>query len=186
MALSVRRSILTKSLPVVVCLFGLGCILSATALAQHPGGRVAGVPAPPMIHAPVYRAPSYQAPIYRAPSYAPAYAPHVSTGSRGIGTVIFQPPIRPFRPVVRLYIFPVANGAFWPSNFCWWATCEQFWTSALLYNSMPNDLWNPANSFLPPTDPDSRVCLWRRKAGQSTAFPERRNESLRHGLLGRR
>jgi hypothetical protein len=152
MALAVRRSILMKSLPVVVCLFGLVCFTSTPALAQHPGGRVAAAPAPPMIHAPVYRAPSYQTPIYRNPSYVPAYAPHVSTGSRGIGALIFRPPFRPrpFPPILRFYIFPVSPGAFWPSNFCWWATCDYFWTSALLYNSAPLDVWNPANSLPQP------------------------------------
>lgn len=156
MALAVRRSILEKYFLVFSCLFALVCALIPPALAQHYGGRVAGAPAPapPVMHAPVYRAPTYQIPIYRAPSYTPVYAPRISTGSavRAFGLVTIRPPfrpIRPFPPIVRYYIFPV-NSAFWPSNFCWWATCEQFWTSALLYNSIPNDLWNPANSFLPP------------------------------------
>ena len=158
MAIAVRRSILTKFLPVVVCLV---CILSTPALAQHPGGRVAAAPAGPMTHAPVYRAPSYQTPIYRNPSYATAYAPHFSTGSRGIGALIFRPPFRPrpFPPILRLYIFPVVPSAFWPSNFCWWATCDYFWTSALVYNSAPLDLWNPANSSVPPA-PETPVYVY--------------------------
>ena len=154
MALAVRRSILTKYSP-VACLFSLVCFLSTPALAQRPGGRVAGAPAPPITHAPVYRTPAYQAPIYRNSIYAPAYASRTSTGWSGHAfyAVTVRPPfrpIRPFPPVVRFYIFPAVSGPYWPSNFCWWATCDYFWTSALLYNSAPLDVWNPANSFLSP------------------------------------
>jgi|SRR5579871_3139793 len=151
MALAVRRSILNNCSLVGCCLF----VLISVASAQHPIGR-GSVPAtaPPVMHTPVYHAPTYQVPTYRAPSYAPIYAPRSSTGSSAgsFGVVTIRPPfrpIRPFPPVIRYYIFPVVNGP-WPSNFCWWATCDQFWTSALLYNSIPNDSWNPTNSFLPP------------------------------------
>lgn len=165
MALLVRRSILIKSLLVASCLFGLVSFLSIPAFAQHPGGRFVGSPAPPPVHAPVYRAPSYQTPIYRNPSYAPIYAPRVSAGfpARPFGTVMIRPPfrpIRPFPPIVRFYIFPPSSGPFWPSNFCWeWATCDYFWTSGLLYNSAPLDVWNPANSSAPPP-PEAPVYVY--------------------------
>lgn len=151
MALAVRRSILTNCSLGFRCL--LVCMLVPPTLAQHPVGRGAA-PTPPVMHTPVYHAPTYQIPTYRAPSYAPLYAPHTSTASsaRAFGLVTIRPPFRPIRPFppIRFYIFPVASGPFWSSNFCWWATCDQFWTYALLYNSIPNDVWNPANSFLPP------------------------------------
>lgn len=161
MALSVRRSILTKCLLAGTSLFLLICVLHAPAMAQHPGAPMAGAarpaPAPPVMHPPVYRAPAspgpiYRPPIYRAPGYAPVYQPRVSVlPARPFGTIPFRPPPRPIRPfpIFRFYLLPVVNGPFWPSNFCWWSTCDWFWTSALLYNAVPSDGWNPANYTIP-------------------------------------
>ena len=68
-------------------------------------------------------------------------------------TVIFRPPARPihpFPPIFRFYFFPVAIAPVWPASFCWWATCDRFWTASLVYNNVPLDSWNPANSIPPP------------------------------------
>ena len=160
MPLLVRRSILSKFsiARCYICLLAV-CGMTAAALAQHPG-RTPGVPArvpAPIIHAPVYPAPVYrapvsQAPMYRAPVYAPIYVPRVSSVSpvRPLGTIAFRPPLRPIRPaqpIIQIYIFPIVRGPFWPSYFCWWATCDQFWTSAFPYNAVSS--WNPV-SYLPP------------------------------------
>jgi len=157
MALLVRRSILIRSSIVRCSVFLLAVwALTTSALAQHPG-RTAGAPAPapaPIIHPPIYRAPVYQAPVYRAPVYAPIYVPRVSSLSpvRPLRTIAFRPPLRPIRPappIIQIYIFPLVGGTFWPSYFCWWATCDQFWASAFLYNPVPVSSWNPVN-YLPP------------------------------------
>ena len=165
MALSVRRSILRRAFLAGGCLTSVVLVLAAPALAQHPGNRYAGTPPPappppamhaPINHAPVYRAPIYQAPTYQAPIYrTPQYAavsgrgisaePHV----RGLGPVSLRPRPRPFPPF-RYYPFPVFIYPFWPSNVCWWATCDLFWTAALLDNNGPASLWSPSNSFPPP------------------------------------
>jgi hypothetical protein len=153
MARAVRPSILNKSLVVGCCLV----LFTYAAMAQHPIGRTAGpAPAAPIYHAPTYRAPVYQGPsVSRTPNYVSIYARRTSAGSPGhaLGIVTVRPPFRPihpFRPVAFFYIFPVVNGPFWPATFCWWATCDQFLGSEFFYNSAPNDLWNPANSSLPP------------------------------------
>jgi hypothetical protein len=50
------------------------------------------------------------------------------------GTAGFRSPWRPIRPFPRvlvIYESPfLLGGAFWGSNFCWWATCDFFgaWT----------------------------------------------------------
>src|SRR5579864_6561360 len=92
--------------------------------------------------------------FYRAPTYTPSWAPHISAGSpaRALGAITFRPPfrpIRPFPPIFRFVVFPVFPSPFLSSNLCWWATCDQFWTSAFLFNSSPVDGWNPANSSPP-------------------------------------
>ncbi|HET9308894.1 MAG TPA: hypothetical protein VFO46_22970 [Candidatus Sulfotelmatobacter sp.] len=167
MALLVRRSILIKFSVVRYCVFLLVvCAITAPALAQHTG-RTAGASAPvpaPILHPPVYRAPVYQAPVYhapiyqtpmnRAPVYAPIYVPRISSLSPvdPLGTIAFRPPLRPIRPappIIQIYVFPLVAGPFWPSYFCWWATCDQFWASAFLYSAVPVSSWNPAN-YLPP------------------------------------
>jgi hypothetical protein len=152
-----RRSILIKSAIARCCFFVLAvCAISAPAGAQHPG-RVAGaapIPPRPTVRAPVYRPPVYQSPIYRAPIYTPIYVPHISSLApvRPLGTIAFRPPLRPIRPappIIQIYVFPLVSGTFWPSYFCWWATCDQFWASAFLYNAAPISAWNHAN-YLPP------------------------------------
>ena len=157
MALLFRRSILIKSSMARCGVFLLAvCAITAPALAQHPG-RVAGaapIPTPPIVRAPVYHPPVYQAPVYRTPIYAPLYVPRIPSLSpvRPLSTIAFPPtlrPIRPALPIIQIYIFPLVAGQFWPSYFCWWATCDQFWASAFLYNAAPISSWNPAN-YLPP------------------------------------
>lgn len=162
MALFVRRSILTH---LSICwMLLLVCVLTPPVLAQHPGARVGGPAAPvpppmvhpPVYHPPVYQAPIYQAPIYRAPGYAPIAAPRFSTPSvHSYVTVPVRPPgpIRPIPPIYRFYFVPVFTSPFWPFNYCWWATCNQYWTSALIYNGLALGQWNPENYVLaPPTE----------------------------------
>lgn len=152
MALSFRRSILMnfRFLPGLL-FFG---VLAVPAWAQRPIPRVpTPAPVPPMVHTPMYRPPVYQAPIYRAPVYAPIAMPGMSVmpGLRTPVTAPYRtlPLMRPF-PLYRIYFFPVFSYPFWNYNFCWWAICDQYWTSTLIYNTIPNDQWNPAN-FIPPT-----------------------------------
>jgi hypothetical protein len=158
MALFVRRSFLTD----FSIVFFLSLLPIGEALAQHPAGRLGGaVPAPsapimhpPVYHPPVYQAPVYQPPIYRAPLYPPLTAPHYPTPSvRTFGIVPLRPPgpIRPFLPRYRVYVVPVFTSPFWPFNYCWWATCNQYWTAALIYNSPALGQWNPANYVLAPS-----------------------------------
>ena len=159
MVLLARRLIPMRRFVVVACLLVGLWIFPSPALAQHSDGRVGRaaipVPAPPIVRAPVYHAPVYQAPIYRYPTYVPIYAPRTSYLSP-VGTRILLPPFHPIRPappIIRIYIFPLVSGPFWPSYFCWWATCDQFWTSAFLYNAAPVSSWNPVNYLPPPPAP---------------------------------
>lgn len=156
MALCVRRSILINS---SIFLFCLSLFLNGKALAQHPGARVGGAapvpPAPimrpPVYHPPSYQAPIYQPPVYRGPIYAPITAPHTVTPSlRTFATtpVRLPGPIRPFPPRYLVYVVPVITTPFWPFNYCWWATCNQYWTSALVYNGVSFGQWNPSNYVL--------------------------------------
>jgi len=152
MALWLRRSILVEFLMV--------SWFVVPSLAQHRGfGAPAPAPAPPITHAPVYHPPIYQPQIYRSPGYAPVYAPRPSSAGsvRPMNTLGFRPPprpIRPFPPVIVIYPFPVFSGPFWnvpfwPSTYCWWANCDQFWISSLLYSPVPSSAWNPASYALP-------------------------------------
>jgi hypothetical protein len=154
MALSVRRSILMNSL-LKPCFF-LATLAVVPVLAQRPGRVTGAVPVspPPMVHAPVYHPPVYQPPVYRTPSYAPVYAPRIPSLSpvrplAALPSWLPSRPIRPAPPIIRIYIFPLVAGPFWPSYFCWWATCDQFWASAFIYNPSPFVSWNPVN-YLPP------------------------------------
>lgn len=155
MALFARRSILTDFSTVLFC---LSLFPTGKALAQRPGARVGGaapVPSapimrPPVYHAPVYQVPIYQPPSYRLPIYAPT-APHTMTPSlHTFATVPIRlpGPIRPFPPRYSIYVVPVFTTPFWPYNFCWWATCNQYWTSALIYNGATIGPWNPSNYVL--------------------------------------
>ena len=162
MALFVRRSILIDRLLIFCGL--LVWVLTPPVLAQHPGARLGGTPVPvpsppmahpPLYHPPVYQAPIYQAPIYRAPGYAPIASPGISMPSvHGFGTVPVRPPgpIRPFPPIYRFYFVPVPvfTTPLWPFNYCWWATCNQYWTSGLIYNGLAIGQWNPPNYVLAP------------------------------------
>ena len=151
MTLLARRSIHLEHLFLLsLCL--VVCLLPVPIFAQHPGARVAPPPsAPPAFHPPVNRAPIYQSPSYASPGYAPMYGPR--TSANGMTTVIFRPPARPihpFPPALRFYVFPVVTVPVWPASFCWWATCDRFWTASLVYNNVALDSWNPANSIPPP------------------------------------
>ena len=156
MALFVRRSILIDLAIGFCCLLLTVCVLTLQVLAQHPGAHVGPavpVPSPPMVHPPVYHAPIYQAPIYRSPSYAPIAAPRISTPSaHAFATLPVRPPgpIRPVPPTYRFYFVPVFTSPFWPFNYCWWSTCSQVWTSALIYNGLSIGQWNPPNYVLAP------------------------------------
>ena len=159
MALSARRSMLVQFSIVFGCV-SLGVwFLTAPALAQHPGARVGGaasVPAPPINHTPLYRAPIYQppvyqAPIYRAPSYPTIAAPHFAAPPMRSFTSPVRPPgpIRPF-PQRYVIVLPIFSNPFWPFNYCWWATCGPFWTSASIYNGATIGSWNPPNYVVAP------------------------------------
>jgi hypothetical protein len=142
MALSVRRSILNKSLVLISCSLVV-CALSPTASAQHPANRMpvgGGVHVSPP---PVYLPPSHAPIIYRAP-----------IGSSRMATVPvgapeeFRSPTRPIRPrppvfVVYAPTFLILGNPFWGSNFCWWATCGLFWTSGFIYNPLPSYDYGP-------------------------------------------
>lgn len=150
MALSARRSVLAAFLIVSFLFFS---ILVTAAWAQHPIPRIPPpAPVPPMIHTPIYRTPIYQTPIYRAPIYPPVTTPRIYTvpALRTPITAPVRPPL-PFRPFpsYRIYFLPVFNYPLWTYNFCWWAICDQYWTSTLIYNTIPLDQWNPANSIPP-------------------------------------
>lgn len=138
MALSVRRSILEHFIV---------CILFAIPLfAQRP----VHVPPPPVMHSPVYASPAYH-----PPAYAPLSAPRISAPFHapwhGMITVRpFPHPVRPFPPIYPFVAFPAYSAPFWPYSFCWWSTCNEFWTADLLYNGLPPDQWNPANYVLAP------------------------------------
>jgi hypothetical protein len=45
---------------------------------------------------------------------------------------------------------PVFTSPFWPFNYCWWTTCNQYWTAALVYNSPVLGQWNPTNYVVAP------------------------------------
>ena len=162
MAFPVRRSILTD-LSIIFCwLLLFVCVLTPQVLAQHPAPRVGGpaapVPSPPMFHppvyhTPVYQAPIYQAPIYRAPGYSPIASPHISTPPlHPFATVPVRPPgpIRPIPPIYRFYFVSVFTNPFWPFNSCWWAMCNQDWTSALIYNGLAIGQWSAPNYVVAP------------------------------------
>lgn len=146
MALPYRISILIHQL-LMACMV----LASTRVLAQHPGTRV---PTVPPVHAPAYRAPIYQPPIYNAPNYAQPPAPRAwfAPSADAANVVIPRPPIpiHPLPPRFRFYVFPVPVTPLWPSSFCWWATCERFWTAPLLDNSIPFNNWNPWNSIPTP------------------------------------
>jgi len=155
MSLLVRRSLLNERVRVATLLCFFIC-LAVPLLAQHPM-RVAPppMPFPPAVHPPVYRAPIYQPPNFPSPGYTPTYETRTSPPANPLNTIIFRPPARPIHPLpptFRFYIFPVAVPV-WPTNFCWWATCEPFWTSALVYNGLGLDNWNPTNSISAPASP---------------------------------
>ena len=166
MALSVRRSILVQFSMVFGCVWLCVWFLAAQALAQHPGARVGGaapVPAPPVYHPPlyhapiyqppVYQAPVYQAPIYRAPSYGTIGAPHIAAPPiSGFSTIPVRPPgpIRPFPPRYRFIVLPIFSNPFLPFNYCWWATCGQFWTSPVIYYGPTTSPWIPPNYVVAP------------------------------------
>ena len=142
MAPLVRGSILRK-FAIVVCCIVAAWVCAPLALAQHGTGRTpaAGVhvSAPPIYHVPistqpVYHAPVSPRPILRAPiSYAPISAPRITSATPAgvLGVSGFRPPrrpIRPFPPVIRIYVFPfVFGGPFFGFNSCWWRTCDLFW-----------------------------------------------------------
>ena len=138
-------------------------LVSVPLFAQHPM-RVAPppVPFPPAAHAPVYRGPTYQPPTYPSPAYTPMYPSRISGMSANpLNTVVVLPPVRPihpFPPAFRFYLFPVAVPVY-PTNFCWWATCGGVWTSALIYNGLPLNTWNPAN-FVAPPGPEPPVYVY--------------------------
>ena len=148
MALFCGRSEWIKHVTIAMTL----SLASALSFAQRP----VQVAPPPMRVAPAmppaYRAPVYQPPSYAAPRYAPIYGSRISAVANPLTTIIARPPFRPIRPLppaFRFYVFPVAAPVY-PTNFCWWATCSGFWTSALVYNGLPLDNWNPANSISSP------------------------------------
>ena len=147
MALSIRRSILKRSLALISCSLVV-CALSSNALAQHPGNRmpVGGgvhVSPPPMYHAPIS-----PAPIYRPPIASPLTSPRMATVPVGALGEFRAPtrPIRPWPPVIRIYAptFLIFGNPFWGSNFCWWATCGPYWTSGFIYNPLPSYDYGPA------------------------------------------
>ena len=149
MALFFGRSIRIKN-----ALFGCLCLLlgSSLLLAQHPGNRVGATP--PAVHPPIYRAPMYQPPSYGAPNYSQPFAPRPWSApfANAPNTVVPRPPIpiHPLPPRFRFYFFPVAVSPFWSSSFCWWATCDRFWTAPLLDSGIPFSNWNPWNSIPAP------------------------------------
>lgn len=152
MSLLVRRSILNEHVRIAI-LFCVFIYLAVPLLAQHPM-RVAPppMPFPPAARPPVYRAPIYQPPNYPSPAYAPIYGTRISTPANPLTTVIFRPPARPIHPLppaLRVYFFPIAVPVY-PTNFCWWATCGPFWTSALVYNGLSFSNWNPTSSIPAP------------------------------------
>lgn len=166
MALFVRRSILMDCSTVLCWVLLFVCVVTIPVVAQHPGMRVGGgappaapMPHPPVYHAPIYQAPVYQAPIYhapiyRAPSYAPLSTPRIFAGPvRTFATtpVRLPGPIRPLPSRYRFVIVPIFTSPFWSLNSCWWVTCEQFWTSALIYDAGSGSQWNPANYVLAPS-----------------------------------
>jgi hypothetical protein len=172
MALLIRRSILMQSFFAAYLAFS---VFLTPAFAQHPAGRVAAppvtvppMPRPPVFHAPIYQAPIHQAPVFQAPvyhtpAYAPPYAPRVSGSApmRPIGTISVRPPYvpgRPFPPRSQFYFFPVVNAPFWPSNFCWWSSCNPLWTYTLIYNAAPVSQWNPTSVF--PPAPETPVYIY--------------------------
>lgn len=161
MALSVRRSILVQLSLVFGCISLCLWFLGAKALAQHPGARVglpAPAPVPPINHAPLYRAPTYQPPVYRAPVYrVPSYAPIAAPRSamspiRNFGTIPLRPPgpIRPFPLRYRFIVWPIFINQFAPFDYCWWATCNQVWTSALIYDGATLGPWTSPNYVVAP------------------------------------
>ena len=156
MALQVRRSILVHFSTVFGCVSLCVWFLAAQALAQHPGARVGGaapVPAPPIYRAPIYQPPVYQAPIYRAPSYGMIAAPRFTAPPiRTFSTIPVRPPvpIRPFPPRYVFIVLPTFSNPFFPFDYCWWTTCGQFWTSALIYNGATTGSWNPPNYVVAP------------------------------------
>jgi hypothetical protein len=164
MSLNVRRSTFIEYLIVVALLSLFSALTPVPSFGQHPV-RVAPppMPFPPAVHPPIYRAPIYQPPNYPSPGYAPIYAPHIySPPANALSTVIFRPPARPIHPLppaLRFYVFPVTIAPVWPANFCWWATCERFWTSSLVYNSPPLNVWNPAN-FIPLASPEPSLYVF--------------------------
>ena len=128
MLFSARRSILSKALYSV----GALAVLSASALAQRTTTPVAHPPAPPMrVYAPpVYRPPMMQMPIVRPPAIAAPRNGFIP--NRGIVLPPVRPirPIRPYPRVIFIYSFPLFFGGLWPSNLCWWSSCDFFlpWT----------------------------------------------------------
>lgn len=114
---------------------------------------MAPMPHPPVYHAPIYQAPVYHSPTYRAPSYTPFSAPRIFAAPvRTFGTIPVRPPgpIRPFPTRYNFLIVPIFTSPFWSLNSCWWVTCEQFSTSALIYEVGSGSQWNPANYVLAP------------------------------------
>lgn len=123
-----RRSI---GLGVVACTFVLCPLLPAqrpVMLVPHPQTAPVHVSAVPVYHPPVV-----QSPMMRSPMYAPIMTPRPvtvpSNGIRGIGIV--RPPVLPVRPrppVIFIYnpIY-LYGGPYWPTNLCWWATCDLLW-----------------------------------------------------------
>jgi hypothetical protein len=156
MALPVRRSILVQFSMVFGCVSLCAWLLAAQALAQHPGARVGGaapVTSPPIYHPPLYRAPIYQPPVYQAPIYrAPRYGMIAAPPIRSFSTIPVRPPgpIRPFPLNYRFIILPIFSNPFFPFDYCWWATCGPFWTSALIYNGVTIGSWNPPNYVVAP------------------------------------
>jgi hypothetical protein len=135
-----RRTILKELLIVVSALV----LLCGMALAQRPVGPVIHPPAapvriyvPPVYHAPVVQTPPVRSPaIYAAPRNV--FAP---SAGRAIVLPPVRPirPIRPFPPVILVYKPQFFFGGFWPSNLCWWSSCDMFlpWTLGNLSVSTP-------------------------------------------------
>jgi len=140
-----RRSILNKISSVLTATV----VLSTLTLAQHPVAPVAPiapvrVSPPPMYHPPVMQRPVAPPPMIHSPIYAPPIYTLPRNGivppTRGSGTPIVLPPVRPIHPVRP--ILPVVlvysprfffGDPFLRFNSCWWAGCDLFWPLTFAY-----------------------------------------------------
>jgi hypothetical protein len=107
------------------------CLLSSHLFAQrpivvvpHPPAAPVHVPAAPLYHPPIVQPPIVHAPIMTPRPVTVPYSPVLGVGN-------MHPPIQPIRPrppVIFIYN-PVYlyGGPYWPTNLCWWATCDLLW-----------------------------------------------------------